>query len=583
MNKVITFSLFFFLLSSLSFSSELQKFKVKSLNQPVSTGSDRWNTDYLISSSEPLGKHSGVYRISDSTIYVSVPDTNIVTGAAIVIFTSTDNGENWNILSTLTPASVIPKTKMIRSSLDSVYCFFLSGVTIYCWNVINNRVTQVRGVGFRDFDVGASSTGSMYIFMDSLGTNNLVRYGSSDGGVIWGQRGLITTAGAHPRIYFSGSGDTLVLNYYGPVLADTMTSVIRNARYRETAPGTLATAGSFTNIVASNEKKEQFSSVAYGRFVYFFYTSESAGNTDIKCKVSTNYTVSFFDSLSIAPVSGRNEFWFDAKHHANGIGGVDMLFISYIPPESSGDGLKRIWYISGNNVAPNSYSFLNPVMISSSEALTSSNGYIPALIPYYNGSGDLGAAWVANIAKSIGLYFDRLKNYSVLNLTVSFEACVPPADSITVLLRSISSPYGIVDSSRAVTNSSGNASVNFTNPLDGINYYLVVKHRNSIETWSKDGGEAFSSGSLTYDFTTAASQAYGDNMILANGEYSFFTGDPTQDGIVDGNDGAMIDNDASNFNTGYLVTDLNCDSIVDGTDAAYADNNAANFVSKISP
>jgi hypothetical protein len=75
---------------------------------------------------------------------------------------------------------------MIRSASDSVYCFFISGVTIYCWNVINNRVTQVRGVGFRDFDVAASSTGSMYIFMDSLGTNNLVRYGSSDRAVVWG-------------------------------------------------------------------------------------------------------------------------------------------------------------------------------------------------------------------------------------------------------------------------------------------------------------------------------------------------------------------------------------------------------------
>lgn len=91
----------------------------------------------------------------------SVPDTNIQSGAALVILTSTNNGTTWSNISAITPASVIPKTKMIIGSADSVYCFFISGVTVYCWNVLNNRVTQVRGVGFRDFDVAASSTGSM--------------------------------------------------------------------------------------------------------------------------------------------------------------------------------------------------------------------------------------------------------------------------------------------------------------------------------------------------------------------------------------------------------------------------------------
>ena len=197
------------------FSQDSHNMKVKSINLPVlNDGNNRWGTDYLVSGSEPLGRPSGVFRPSNSTIYVSVPDTNIQSGAAIVIFTSSNNGESWTNLSALTPASVIPKTKMILGSLDSVYCFFISGITVYCWNVLNNRVTQVRGTGMRDFDVASSSTGNMYIFFDSLGTNSVPRYGSSDGGVTWPVRALITSAGAHPRVYFSGLGDTLVLNYY---------------------------------------------------------------------------------------------------------------------------------------------------------------------------------------------------------------------------------------------------------------------------------------------------------------------------------------------------------------------------------
>jgi len=174
-------------------------------------------------------------------------------------------------------------------------------------------------------------------------------------------------------------------------------------------------------------------------------------------------------------------------------------------------------------------------------------------------------------------------NLAVLNLSIYLEACSPMEDTVTVSLRNVSSPYSLVEINKAYLSSSGTAAVNYAKPVDGINYYIVVNHRNSIETWSKSGGETFSSGVLTYDFTSAASQAYGNNQILVGSEYSIYTADPNQDGIVDGTDGNMIDNDSFNFATGYLVTDLNCDTIVDGTDATFANNNASNFISVISP
>ncbi|MBK6877807.1 MAG: hypothetical protein IPG99_15465 [Ignavibacteria bacterium] len=60
--------------------------------------------------------------------------------------------------------------------------------------------------------------------------------------------------------------------------------------------------------------------------------------------------------------------------------------------------------------------------------------------------------------------------------------------------------------------------------------------------------------------------------------FAFFSGDVNQDGTIDASDLALIDNDASNFVGGYVVTDLTGDDFVDGTDFALADNNAANFV-----
>lgn len=170
-----------------------------------------------------------------------------------------------------------------------------------------------------------------------------------------------------------------------------------------------------------------------------------------------------------------------------------------------------------------------------------------------------------------------------LNLTVNLEACSPVQDTVKVQLRNVTSPYSIVEVSQKYLSGTGTASLSYAKAVDGVSYYLVVRHRNSIQTWSKSGGESFTSGTLSYDFTTAASQAYGNNQVLVGGEYSVYTADVDQNDIVDGSDGSLIDNDAAAFATGYIASDLNYDEIVDGTDALFAENNAANFVSAAMP
>jgi len=158
-------------------------------------------------------------------------------------------------------------------------------------------------------------------------------------------------------------------------------------------------------------------------------------------------------------------------------------------------------------------------------------------------------------------------------------------DTIRVYLRNSTVPYAIVDSAKTVLDTNGNGILNFFNATNSILYYIVVKHRNSIETWSS-GGNSFLSNNLTYNFTTAANKAYGNNQKQIDSspiQFGIYSGDVNQDGVVDGSDGAFIDNDAANFLSGYLVTDLNGDNFIDGSDALIADNNAANFVSVIRP
>ena len=116
-----------------------------------------------------------------------------------------------------------------------------------------------------------------------------------------------------------------------------------------------------------------------------------------------------------------------------------------------------------------------------------------------------------------------------------------------------------------------------------MNYYLVVKHRNSIETWSRSGGEMFTGSVLNYDLTTSASQAYGNNQKLVGSKYSVYTGDVNQEGSVDLTDIITIYNDAGIFASGYINTDLNYDNLADLTDIILAYNNSSMFVAVVRP
>ncbi|MEO8211132.1 MAG: dockerin type I domain-containing protein, partial [bacterium] len=171
---------------------------------------------------------------------------------------------------------------------------------------------------------------------------------------------------------------------------------------------------------------------------------------------------------------------------------------------------------------------------------------------------------------------------STLNLNLQIESLFGISDTARIYLASASSPYNYIDSSKSVFNVNGSGTFNFQNTANDVNYYIVVKHRNSVETWSS-AGKMFSANQLNYDFTTSASTALGGNLTFKNSKWCIYTGDVNQDGSVDLTDLGMIDNDAGNFTSGYVVTDLTGDGFVDASDLAIVDNNAFNYVSVVKP
>lgn len=155
-------------------------------------------------------------------------------------------------------------------------------------------------------------------------------------------------------------------------------------------------------------------------------------------------------------------------------------------------------------------------------------------------------------------------------------------DTVTVFLRNSSSPFSMVDSSKGILDSNGKGKFYFRNGFNNMPYYLCVDHRNSIETWSSVP-VSFTFNEAVFDFTSSASQAFGDNQALVGAKYCIYNGDIDRNGVIDSRDMRAVDNDAFNSVSGHVLTDLTGDGYVDGSDLSVVDNNTFNFITTISP
>ncbi len=210
-------------------------------------------------------------------------------------------------------------------------------------------------------------------------------------------------------------------------------------------------------------------------------------------------------------------------------------------------------------------------------------------------ASDFSACWTGNYAGTSGsqgnftvVRFSARGDAFTLNLTSLIEGFYDGvnntmiSDTASVYLRGATSPYDIVDSARGVLNFAGTGTFTFYKAENGVNYFIVISHRNSLETWSNTG-YSFTSNNLSFDFTTAASQAYGGNQKIKGTRYTVYSGDVNKDGTIDGADASPVENDAFIFLNGYVSTDTNGDGFVDGADYTIVDNNAFNFIGVIRP
>ena len=228
----------------------------------------------------------------------------------------------------------------------------------------------------------------------------------------------------------------------------------------------------------------------------------------------------------------------------------DTMIVMNVPSGST-NGIVRITNICGTNVSGPTYTVTSTTV---SLSLT-------FLIEGYYSSGTSMTPVLFN-----------------LGLNPTSTAC----DSVTVQLRLSASPGVVAFSASGIVNASGNISLSYPSSVSGNSYYIVVLHRNAVQTWSN----AVNFTTVTsYNFNSAASQAFGSNLIaVAPGVFAFYSGDiATQDEVVDISDQGLVGNDILNFSAGYVPTDVSGDGVVDITDQAIVDNNIINFVGSIHP
>lgn len=100
-----------------------------------------------------------------------------------------------------------------------------------------------------------------------------------------------------------------------------------------------------------------------------------------------------------------------------------------------------------------------------------------------------------------GVYLGGGQMQPVLGNNYPLDFPSTACDSIQIELRSAVSPYLVVESATAILQTNGNAEIQIPATLLNAAYYIVLKHRNSIQTWSKIP-VSISSADVWFDFTS---------------------------------------------------------------------------------
>jgi hypothetical protein len=191
----------------------------------------------------------------------------------------------------------------------------------------------------------------------------------------------------------------------------------------------------------------------------------------------------------------------------------DPILISGFTPSSgtvgtpvvvSGTGFNNIANVAFNGVLSSGFTVNNPTQISVNVPPGATTG------PITVGSSSTcytSSAGIFNVMNGINLHVDVFIQGFYLGSGVmtpvlynnGLSTNINDVDSIRVELHDAVMPYGLVATANGILKTNGNLDVEFPPTLLNGSYYIVIKHRNSIETWSKYPVQLVNP--TNYDFT----------------------------------------------------------------------------------
>jgi uncharacterized delta-60 repeat protein len=151
-------------------------------------------------------------------------------------------------------------------------------------------------------------------------------------------------------------------------------------------------------------------------------------------------------------------------------------------------------------------------------------------------------------------------------------------DTISIELRNEAETNIIAYSVTGVVDIYGEGEFVFPPEVQGKSFYIVLHHRNALETWSSS--PVLLKGPITnYNFSDALSKAFDNNMRdLGDGNFAIYSGDINQDGEINQADFSSFENISHLLLIGYLPEDLTGDGLIESSDYSLIENNLGKIV-----
>lgn len=334
-------------------------------------------------------------------------------------------------------------------------------------------------------------------------------------------------------------------------------------------------------IYIVSSERSNANSPAYDSCDVTVHCSTDKGATwPIKYKVNRDsgvYHYQVFPAINIDDSGNLNIVYYDTRNTV-----TRDSFQVYLSRSTNGGQVFEDILVSDHKfklkqMVSSKWLFAIPSYIGTGIGVTSSNNNV---IPFWfdNSVNDEYQAFVSIVSVIPKSHIKAIPEgfFNTISQTLNSK------DTLKIFLRNSQSPFAVIDSANGILDSVTFYAEVVFKAYSG-NYYLEIRHRNSVGVWSKDPVAYSSTTGLIYDFTASMQNAYGNNLSPQGNKWCLFSGDVNQDEIIDIEDISIVENDETNNSEGYLISDINGDGITDSSDMMFVDNNSFNNISVIHP